>query len=158
MTATITRSQHLTSVHEPVLTRAKSPARAMAFGLLLMGVAGAIFLGRAIPTPEALEAAADRFPTIGTATNTYPPGHTSGWHVHPGVHSVVVLGGTLTVYDEHCVRTDYAPGQTYLGGSKPHLAGNEGSDPLDVAITFVHRAAAQDHGSALSAPAGCNVR
>jgi hypothetical protein len=42
----------------------------------------------------------------------------SGWHVHPGVHSVVVLSGTLTVYDDHCVRTDDRPGEIYLGGDK----------------------------------------
>jgi hypothetical protein len=81
----------------------------------------------------------------------------SGWHVLPGVHSVVVLSGSLTVYDEHCVGTEYGRGQTYLGGSTPHVALDESSDALDVAISFVHCSGGGDHGSAVPAPPGCNL-
>lgn len=98
------------------------------------------------------------FPSVGTSAVTYEPGHTSGWHVHPGVHSVVVLSGTLTIYDEHCVRTDYGPGDTYLGGNAPHLARNNGVDQVDVAITYVYQARSPDHGTPVAAPEGCDVR
>lgn len=98
------------------------------------------------------------FPSVGTSAVTYEPGHTSGWHVHPGVHSVVVLRGTLTIYDEYCVRTDYGPGETYLGGNAPHLARNDGVDELDVAITYVYRVDSPDHGTPVTAPQGCDVR
>lgn len=97
-------------------------------------------------------------PNVGTASETYEPGHTSGWHVHPGVHSVVVLGGTLTIYDERCVRTGYAPGETYLGGNAPHLARNERADDLNVAITYVYGATSRAPGTPVAAPAGCDVR
>lgn len=97
-------------------------------------------------------------PSITTASITYPPGHSSGWHVHPGVHSVVVLAGTLTMYDEHCVRTDYGPGETYLGGNAPHLARNEGTDDVSAAVTYVYRVPGEGHGSAVADPADCDVR
>jgi quercetin dioxygenase-like cupin family protein len=158
MTATMICTERLTAGDEHVPARSKWPMLAVAFGLLLMAVTGAVLVADAVPTTEAREAAADTFPTIGTSTNSYPPGHVSGWHVHPGVHSVVVLSGTLTVYDEHCVRTEYGPGQMYLGGSKPHVAHNEAADVLDVTITFVHRAAGEDPGTAVPTPAGCNLR
>ncbi len=138
--------------------RPKWPALAVAFGLLFMAAAGASLVSRAHRTVKAPEAAAETFQTIGTSTTSYPPGHTSGWHVHPGVHSVVVLSGTLTVYDERCARTEYGPGQTYLGGSEAHAAHNESPDALDVAITFVYRPAADGHGTSVPAPAGCDKR
>jgi quercetin dioxygenase-like cupin family protein len=109
-------------------------------------------------TVAAPEPAAAAFPTVGTSANAYQPGHTSGWHIHPGVHSVVVLGGTLTVYDENCRRTEYGPGQTYLGGGTPHVARNESPEVLDVAITFVYSPATEDHGQAVPPPAGCELR
>ena len=99
-----------------------------------------------------------RFPTIGTAANTYAPGHSSGWHVHPGLHSVVVLSGVLTVYDESCGPSEFRSGETYLGGSTHHLARNEGAEVLDVAITYIYQSTGEDHGSSVSPPAGCGLR
>ena len=89
----------------------------MASGLLLVLTAGVLLATGGSRTAVGPDPALTPFPTVGTATSSYGPGHTSGWHVHPGVHSVVVLSGTLTVYDENCVRTDYGPGQSYLGGA-----------------------------------------
>jgi quercetin dioxygenase-like cupin family protein len=97
-------------------------------------------------------------PNVGTASETYEPGHSSGWHLHPGVHSVVVLSGTLTIYDEHCVRTDYGPGETYLGGNAPHLARNEGADDVNVAITYVYSSTSPTAGTPVAAPVACDVR
>ena len=70
----------------------------------------------------------------------------------------MVLSGTLTVYDDNCVRTDYGPGQSYLGGATPHVARNETPEVLDVAITFVYRAPAENPGQAVPAPTGCDLR
>lgn len=147
-----------TPAYQQVPPRRRWPALAVAAGLVLMVAAGAIFVGSRNPPVDAAEVAAETLPSIGTATTSYPPGHTSGWHVHPGVHSVVVLSGTLTVYDERCVRTEYGSGQTYLGGSEAHLARNESPDPLDVAITFVYRPSAVDHGTPVAAPGQFNLR
>ncbi len=38
------------------------------------------------------------------------PGGTSGWHHHPGVVTVVVTSGSVTVLDSDCNRTRYGPG------------------------------------------------
>ena len=109
--------------------------------------------------PPAAAAAPRGFPDVGVTDLSYLPGHSSGWHIHPGVHSVVVLAGTLTVYDEACGRTDFGLGQTYLGGSRSHLVRNEGSDVLAVAVTYVYAGATKtDHGGTVSAPAGCEPR
>ena len=110
------------------------------------------------PQPAAVAPPPAPLPNVGTASETYEPGHTSGWHVHPGVHSVVVLSGTLTIYDERCVRTDYGPGETYLGGNAPHLARNERADDLNVAITYVYSPTSGAPDTPVAAPAGCDVR
>jgi quercetin dioxygenase-like cupin family protein len=137
------------------------PGLAVVGGLLLV-TAAAILLPEAGPsmarTARVWEPSIAALPTVSTSTNTYIPGHSSGWHVHSGLHSVVVLSGTLTVYDENCVRIEYGPGQTYLGGSTRHVARNEGLDDVDVATTYVHRSATQDHGRTVSPPAGCELQ
>ena len=158
MTATMTRTERLapTDVLKPA--RRRWPTFAMALGLLVVLTAGALLAAGASRTPATPESIITPFPTVGTATSTYERGHTSGWHVHPGVHSVVVLSGTLTIYDENCGRTDYGPGQMYLGGATPHVARNETPDVLDVAITFVYRPSREDNGQAVPAPAGCEIQ
>ena len=99
------------------------------------------------------------FPNVGVSKSTYEPGQSSGWHVHPGVHSVVVLAGMLSVYDAACERHDFGPGETYLGGSYPHLARNETDQPVSMAVTYVFAGGSPlDHPSAVDAPAGCDVR
>ena len=130
----------------------------MVLGLLLILTAGAARATGGRRTTPVSEPAGTPFPSVGTATNTYQPGHTSGWHVHQGVHSVVVLRGTLTIYDGNCGRTEYGPGQTYLGGATPHVARNETPDVLDVAVTFVYRPPAENHGQAVPAPTACELR
>lgn len=147
-------------------SRQAAPVRGIAaVGAMLGGlviVAAAIGLAAAsLPEPGEPQASAaagsDR--DVSVTELTYAPGHSSGWHLHSGVHSVVVLGGTLTIYDETCVRQDYGPGTSYLGGSRPHLARNEGADELGVAVTSVYRPSATgEHGAAVSAPAGCEPR
>jgi hypothetical protein len=99
------------------------------------------------------------FPNVGVTESTYEPAHSSGWHVHPGVHSVVVLAGMLSVYDATCARHDFGPGETYLGGSYPHLARNETDQPVTMVLTYVYVGGSPlDHPSGVDAPAGCDVR
>lgn len=108
------------------------------------------------PVPQDAAVADLALPDVGVADNVYQPGHSSGWHVHPGVHSVVVLTGTLTVYDSACGRHDFGPNQTYLGGNEPHLARNEGASPLGVVVTYVYaKRSPIDHGTAVPAPPTC---
>ena len=170
MTATITTDKRRCFQYDGGLDAKRAPSGsrwalfAVVGGLALIIASGALAL-RARPamahpprpasTPTAAAAA---LPNIGTASETYKPGHSSGWHVHPGVHSVVVLSGTLTIYDEHCVRTDYGPGEIYLGGNAPHLARNEGTDDVDVAITYIYSSTSQTPGTPVAAPAGCDAR
>ena len=100
-----------------------------------------------------------RFPNVGVTERTYEPGQSSGWHVHPGVHSVVVLAGTLSVYDAACERHDFGPGETYLGGTFAHLARNETDEPVRMAVTTIFVVGSPlDHPSAVEAPTGCDVR
>ncbi len=101
--------------------------------------------------------AADAGPEIGVTQLTYEPGHTSGWHVHAGVHSVVVLAGTLTVYDRDCQRHQFTAGETYFGGNEAHLARNEGDEPAELAVTYVYTRHG-DPGRPLTPGAGCDVR
>ena len=158
MTATMTRTENFASTDVPRPAEHRWPAFLMASGLLLVLAAGGLLAAGGRRTVPAPDSATRPFPSVGTATSSYGPGHTSGWHVHPGVHTVVVLSGTLTIYDDNCVRTDYGPGQSYLGGATPHVARNEALEVLDVAITFVYRAPAENPGRAVPAPTGCELR
>lgn len=158
MTATMTRTENLASTDVLKPARQRWSAFVMASGLLLVLTAGGLLAAGGSRRAVEPDSALTPFPVVGTATSSYGPGHTSGWHVHPGVHSVVVLSGTLTIYDDNCVRTDYGPGQSYLGGATPHVARNETLDVLDVAITFVYRAPAENPGQAVPAPTGCELR
>jgi quercetin dioxygenase-like cupin family protein len=112
-----------------------------------------------VTTPDVVTDATSPFPNVGTVENTYEPGHTSGWHRHPGVHSAVVLSGTLAVYDAHCQRLEVGPGQSYLGGREPHVVRNEGTEPVQLIVTYVF---ANDnpleHATVVPAPAGCDAR
>ena len=95
---------------------------------------------------------------VSVVDNSYAPGQSSGWHMHRGVHAVVVLAGTLTIYDADCDRQDYEVGQTYLGGAEPHLARNESSQTLEFVSTHVSaRAFAPDDGLSVAAPPGCHA-
>lgn len=112
--------------------------------------------GETIVTSNA--AAAPSFPDVGTSDGTYQPGHSSGWHTHPGLHSVVVLTGTLTIYDAACARHDFGPGETYLGGREPHLATNETESAVQLVVTYVFAMSSPlDHATVVPAPAGCSA-
>jgi quercetin dioxygenase-like cupin family protein len=60
----------------------------------------------------------------------FAPGQSTLWHTHPGPNIVLVVGGSLTLTDEHCNVTTYTDGQGFATGLKVHLAvaGPEGAD------------------------------
>jgi quercetin dioxygenase-like cupin family protein len=60
----------------------------------------------------------------------FAPGQSTLWHTHPGPNLVLVVGGSLTLTDEHCNVTTYTDGQGFATGVKVHLAvaGPEGAD------------------------------
>ncbi len=61
---------------------------------------------------------------------TFAPGQSTLWHTHPGPNLVLVVGGSLTLTDEHCNVTVYTDGQGFATGLKTHLAvaGPQGAD------------------------------
>jgi quercetin dioxygenase-like cupin family protein len=60
----------------------------------------------------------------------FAPGQSTGWHTHPGPNIVAVVTGSFTLIDEHCVETEYGPGQGFATGLDRHeaIAGPEGAD------------------------------
>ena len=131
-------------------------AVALAAVVVAVGRFGADRPPMVAPAP-ARPVAAD-LPAVFVVDNSYAPGQSSGWHMHRGVHAVVVVAGTLTIYDADCDRQDYEVGQAYLGGAAPHLARNEGSHRLDFVSTHVSaRAFAPDDGLSVATPPGCHA-
>ncbi len=106
------------------------------------------------PAPAALALQPSDFAMVAI---TYDPGQSSGWHVHPGIHAVHILSGSLTVYDESCVARTYGPDESYVGGRDPHLARNETAEPLRLVVTYVEpgNPAPADLSFALPAPPNC---
>jgi quercetin dioxygenase-like cupin family protein len=140
----------------------RSPLAVAALGLALMGLAATSLVvqlrGSGIsPAPRAAIAASQP-PHVSTTDLVYEPGHSSGWHVHPGVHSVAVSSGTLTVYDEACRRQDFGPGQTYVGGRDPHMVRNSGDADAVLAVTYVADPSADSPGKTVPAPPGCEAK
>lgn len=60
----------------------------------------------------------------------FAPGQSTGWHTHPGPNVVLVVGGSLTLTDEHCNVTTYGDGEAFATGLDVHLAvaGPSGAD------------------------------
>jgi quercetin dioxygenase-like cupin family protein len=60
----------------------------------------------------------------------FAPGQSTGWHTHPGPNIVVIVTGSFTLIDEHCIETQYGPGQGFATGLDVHeaIAGPEGAD------------------------------
>jgi quercetin dioxygenase-like cupin family protein len=75
------------------------------------------------------------------AKATVPPGASFGWHSHRAAVAVVVVSGTLTLYDSAdraCTPRRYSTGQGFV--EKPnhvHLARNEGHKQVVVLVTYL---------------------
>lgn len=76
---------------------------------------------------------------------TIEPGASIGWHSHPGPAIVVVVAGTLTIYDgddRTCTGRPYGPGEAFvdLGQGHMHDARNESTgteDGVTVLVTYL---------------------
>jgi quercetin dioxygenase-like cupin family protein len=81
----------------------------------------------------------------------FAPGQSTGWHTHPGPNIVFVASGSFTLIDEHCIETQYGPGQGFATGLDNHeaIAGSEGADYYGV---YFLPANATDLRTSVSAP------
>ncbi|MFN2511834.1 MAG: cupin domain-containing protein [Pyrinomonadaceae bacterium] len=69
-----------------------------------------------------------------------PGGHT-GWHSHPGPVVVLVNSGEMSFYDGDdptCTGRTYSRNQAFVdsGQGHVHIARNEGSEPLELYVTY----------------------
>ena len=139
------------------------PLALAVIGVVLVGLSvGALLVvsprgGAPAGTRQPAAVPPNELASVTTAELVYAPGHSSGWHIHPGLHAVVVLSGTLTVYDQACERHDYGPGETYVGGRDPHVARNDHGEPIRMVATYVADGATDRPGSAVGAPGGCEA-
>jgi hypothetical protein len=77
---------------------------------------------------------------ITTAHLSFPPGATTGWHIHPGPVLVIVMNGTVTKYSSDCVATRYTSGQAFveLGPSDINMVRDESpTTEADTIVTFL---------------------
>jgi quercetin dioxygenase-like cupin family protein len=91
---------------------------------------------------------------------TIEPGASSGWHVHPGTELVTITHGVLTVYaEEHpdCGPVQLVAGQTATANGRPHLARNEGTEKVELLVTYfdVPPMTGSPATGIEKAPAGC---
>ena len=87
---------------------------------------------------------------------TIAPGGHSGWHSHPGATVVYVESGTLTLYDEHCVKQANPAGQGVVEPANHRvLARNEGASPTLVRVVFFDVPVAGSARIDLPEPATC---
>ena len=96
-------------------------------------------------------------PEVVVTNGSYEPGGSTGWHVHAGLHSVVVLRGTLTVYDERCGHSRFGPGEVYAGGDRPHLVRNDGGETATYVVTYARTAEAR-LDPPTSVPSPCDMQ
>jgi quercetin dioxygenase-like cupin family protein len=75
------------------------------------------------------------------AKATVPPGASFGWHYHRAAVAVVVVSGTLTLYDsadQTCTPQRFSAGQGFTERPRHvHLARNEGRAPVVVLVTYL---------------------
>ena len=74
-----------------------------------------------------------------TATATFEPLGSSGWHAHPGVVLVTVVSGSVVVYNEDCEATVQAAGSAFVeSGGDAGLVRNESTTtPAVVNVTYI---------------------
>lgn len=60
----------------------------------------------------------------------FTPNQSTLWHTHPGPNIVLLVGGSMTLTDEHCHVTTYHDGEGFATGLTNHLAvaGPDGAD------------------------------
>ena len=82
-------------------------------------------------------------------SNTWAPGGSTGWHMHPGQSLVIVTDGTVTDYEGHdpeCRPHVYTKGMSFVdpGGEHIHNLRNEGDvEARTIAVQFIPADAAR---------------
>ncbi len=152
----------------------RSPVIAMAAGVVMAATAALTLISQGsqgpheasvgtrppVPAPASAGVALGSVADVTVQKATYEPGQTSGWHSHTGMHAVMVLSGTLTIYDAECRPRTYAAGDTYVGGQELHVASNETASPVEMTVTYLFpagRSHSEFHVPA-QAPAACTDR
>jgi quercetin dioxygenase-like cupin family protein len=89
------------------------------------------------------------------------PGGSFGWHVHGAPVAVVVVSGTLTVFDpavDDCKPFKVSKGLSFVEPANHiHLARNDGKTPALVYALYLGVPKAADVVRSEPAPAGCNA-
>lgn len=141
----------------------------MAIGVVLvLAAAGLVSTQlKAAPRPQEVAAAAPAASmvvagpeSVAVHLSGYDPRESSAWHTHTGIHAVVILSGTLTVYGLDCKAVRYGAGQSFVGGRDLHLIRNETDEPVQLTETILYPAGMPLQSFVVPAgpPAGCDVR
>jgi quercetin dioxygenase-like cupin family protein len=88
----------------------------------------------------------------------YSAGQNTLWHTHPGPNIVMVVGGSLTITDDHCNSTTYTDGQGFATGLDVHegVAGPQGADTYSLFFLPADATAIRIPAPGISAdPPGC---
>jgi quercetin dioxygenase-like cupin family protein len=91
---------------------------------------------------------------------TIAPRGTTGWHTHPGPAVVVIKSGSFTLYDGDdptCTGTTYSAGQAFIdpGHGHVHIGRNEGSQTVELYVTFLDVPVGGPPRIDASAPGNC---
>lgn len=72
-------------------------------------------------------------------TVVVPPGGSTGWHAHPGTETSVVTRGSLTVQiRDGCDPRRFDAGDAiFVADAVPHLARNDGTEPVELVTTYL---------------------
>jgi quercetin dioxygenase-like cupin family protein len=129
--------------------------------IVLAAVGAALVTGIAVATPgsgasattlarghatEKVKTRGDQPYDVVVQQITIAPGGHTGWHTHPGNAIAVIKSGALTIYDgddRSCAPRTYNVGDTYVdpGHGHTHIGRNEGTEPLEILVTYVDVAA-----------------
>lgn len=108
------------------------------------GASGTI-LARGLATEKVKTRGNEPYEAVVQQITIAPGGHT-GWHTHPGNAIAIIKAGTLTIYDgddRSCTPKTFTAGDVYIdpGYGHVHIGRNEGTEPLEILVTYLDVAA-----------------
>jgi quercetin dioxygenase-like cupin family protein len=83
------------------------------------------------------------------------PGARTGWHTHAGPVIALVAQGTLSRYTDDGCATLYPTGEVFQETPTVHEGRNEGSEPVELIVTYVLPAGAPSSDPAPPVTAQC---
>lgn len=75
--------------------------------------------------------------SIATQDGAYAANGVNGWHSHPGMVIVTMISGQIEWFDEHCNKTQYGPGDSWVEGSDLHAFRVIGKTGIHLNATFI---------------------